>query len=167
MSTVYAAILSQQAHQQAQAHVIEEHQFANGIFKRLIQRAGTYRIEIYRTAGSDLLHDYETPHADEAAAIYDGVDGIERTWDAAYLPRGASGDAGKTMAVYGVGSTIAQAIEGFVDGMGGRVESLAEVSEDPRHDEFQWSARVSTVEGASFKVAGRLVPGGAVVTWWK
>ena len=114
---------------------------------------------------------HSTPHADEARSVYDAFDGRRRGWHPAYPPRGASAAAGDGIVagVHAAGSGIADCVRGFLDGRG---ETLREGSlstrEHPDDPEHQWSARFASERDATgFSAAGRAVPGGYVMTWWK
>lgn len=139
-------------------------------FKVLHQEAdGSFTVHDLSADGTSRLVQV-TPHADQAARTFEAYDG-PRPWHAAYLPRGENGaTSDKTVRVHAAGADPEACIIGFLDSLGQTLKpgSLAPLPAEVGEREFQWGLRFQDAEtGTAFKAAGRLVPGGAVMTWWK
>ena len=133
--------------------------------------APTWRIERVERADGAVAEVFSTGFKDEASSVFDAYDGIVRNWHAPYLPIGKlpPDRADLTVPVHAAGVTVEACLEAFLSSIGETLSTrglhVEAADPDPR---FGWSAAfVSEPSGTGFKAAGRHVPGGMVMTWWK
>lgn len=134
-----------------------------------------FRPDNYPTTPETVI--YLTRYEDEAANVFEAYTG-PKDWHECYLPVGRSISAGeKNAMVHAVGETPLNCVRAFLDSKGLTLregsavpmESTGTLNDSAGSREFQWAfAEFRDDEtGTSFKAAGRNVPGGVVMTWWK
>lgn len=141
---------------QARPRILAEAFFADGAGKQLVATGARFSVVRIRPDATPFDTLIETPHSEVASS---------------YLPRGTHGNReAKAATVWAAGATPEDCVRGFLDSIGNTLKegSLEPYDEDGPKDEFQWGVRFADAEtGTFFKAAGRFVPGGAVLTWWK
>jgi hypothetical protein len=134
--------------------------------KSIVQENGKLQV---RGPGEDLVIELPAERLDLATAYYDAIDGRARAWAAPFLPRGinANEKGDKEFRVYAAGATPRDCILGLLDSINDLpgVQQQASVMSDYHEEQGQWSAYVAG-EANGYKVAGVLVPGGAILTSW-
>jgi hypothetical protein len=165
MTTTYEALQTHRQTRQGECVPIASHPFPDGSVKVLFEQDGRFQI---RWDGHEPLVHYtcDLAHLDEASAIYDGIDGRVRPWAEGYLPRGNSLNAALPKAtVFAIGTTLHEAALAFADWRGHASATLTEVEAVPP-EAYGWGVRLVTDDGVAYRLAGQVVPGGYIVTWW-
>jgi hypothetical protein len=128
---------------------------------------GSFTIHHVQADGSSALVQ-TTRFQDVALQTFAAFD-RPRDWHHAYRPRGENTrHPDKTVSVFAAGADPTACIVGFLDSLGATLDrgSLETLDHEDKPD-FQWGYRFRDLEsGTGFKAAGRLVPGGAIMTWW-
>lgn len=134
-----------------------------------LEADGSYSLHHIAADGMGTLV-HTTPFRDLAEHTFAAYDG-PRAWHAAYLPRGDNSRMPeKTVCVFAAGVDPEACIVAFLDSLGHTLlpGSLTPMPQEVGETDYQWGYRFIDAETRTgFKAAGRLVPGGAVLTWWR
>lgn len=167
MSSTQDRLKAHREHTRAPQMVAQD-LFEDGTRKQLIVEGYENRVLHVTEEGVDVL--FESADEDAAVRVYDAFDGRFRPWHGAYQPQGLQSDRqAVTVPVYAAADTAEGCILGFMDSLGLPLDlESVSVLDNGDNDEYQWGLSFrDAANGTSFKAAGRFVPGGAVLTWWK
>lgn len=146
---------------------------AQGRKSLVLDTDGWYVVAHHRGPDDDRIV-IKTPYRDAAETVYAAFDG-PRPWHDAYLPRGFNErDPAKIVNAYAVGSgttpeaAAIAAVTAFLDSLGTELDPGSLEPMDDEDRDYQWGYRFRDRQsGTGFKAAGRFIPGGAILTWWK
>lgn len=165
MTSAAARVL---AHVRSEIRELVRHPLPNGDGEKVLRLAGDGELSIHHVHDAAETPVYTTATPDDAEAVFTAYDG-RRDWHHAYLPRGQNPDIGKpekVVAVYAAGADPVACLHGFLDGLGLSLDEASLEAMEGDGATYQWGYRFASTTGTAFKACGRLVPGGAIMTWW-